>query len=157
MARMRRLAALSCLGAALLASACASSTPKMPATCTDTSRTGYERALRAAPGDVRLPGGTPISMCLRRAVSDGELQELGTVVHAVAEDLAARVRSAHDVTAARRLGYLSGAVAAGAERSNGVTAELARRVAVAGAGVTELSPALAQALREGERAGTARG
>jgi hypothetical protein len=153
---MRCRAALG-LAFVLALGACGKDEPTMPATCTDTDRAGYERALRAAPGDVRLPGGIPISVCLRRVRSDAQLQNLGVVVHAVAEDLAERVRGGRDAVAARQLGYLSGAVAVGAERSNGISAELARRVAVAGSGLAELSPRLARALAEGQDAGQARG
>jgi hypothetical protein len=142
---------------ALAAGACTKEDPRMPATCTDTGRAGYERALRAAPGDVRLPGGTPISVCLRRVRTDAQLQTLGSIVHAVAEDLAGRARARRDPDAARQLGYLSGAVAAGAARSKGISAELARRVATTGSGLAELSPAVARALTEGQDAGQARG
>jgi hypothetical protein len=142
---------------AFASGACGSAEPPMPTSCTDTDRAGYERALRATPGDVRLPGGVPISACLRRVRTDAELQNLGAIVHAVAEDLALRAREHHDPVAARRLGYLAGAVAAGAARSEGISAELARRVALTGSGLPELSPAIDRALAEGQRAGQARG
>jgi hypothetical protein len=143
------------LAIVLVLAACGKDEPRMPATCTTTDRAGYERALAAAPGDVRLPGGVPISVCLWRVRSDAQLQELGTVVHAVAEELALRA-DAGDATAARRLGYLSGAVAAGAERSDGISAELARRVATTGSRLDD-TPGLARALAEGADAGAARG
>jgi hypothetical protein len=136
--------------------ACGNDEPPMPATCTTTDQAGYERALRAAPGDVRLPGGVPISVCLRRVRTDAQLQELGAIVHEVAEHLAVRADRTGDVTAARQLGYLSGAVGAGAERSNGISAELARRVAIAGTRLDD-TPALAKALAEGLDAGSVRG
>jgi hypothetical protein len=153
---MRCRAALG-LVVALAAAGCASEEPRMPAACTSTGAGGYERALRAAPGDVRLPGGVPISACTRRARTDAELQTLGATVHLVAERLAARVRTARDAAAAGQLGYLTGAVAAGADRSNGISSELARRVGVAGSGLGELSPAVARALAQGATAGAARG
>jgi hypothetical protein len=155
MTAMRCPAALGLVLLVALA-ACGKDEPRMPATCTTTDRAGYERALSAAPGDVRLPGGVPISTCLRRVRTDAQLQELGTIVHAVAEDLALRADERGDADAARRLGYLSGAVAAGADRSNGISAELARRVAVTGTRLDD-TPALARALAEGADAGAARG
>jgi hypothetical protein len=145
----------SALVLALGAAACGKDEPRMPASCTTTDRAGYERALRAAPGDVRLPGDVPISVCLRRVRTDAQLQELGTVVHGVAEDLAGRAGGG-DAAAARQLGYLTGAVAAGAERSNGIGAELARRVALTGRQLED-TPELARALADGTDAGQARG
>jgi len=139
------------------AAGCGHDEPRIPPTCLDTDRAGYERALRAAPGPVRLPGGTAISECLRRVRTDAELQTLGTTLHGVAEDLALRARERDDVDAAARLGYLSGAVSAGAARSAGISAELARRVQVAGSGLADVSPELARALRDGQDAGRARG
>jgi hypothetical protein len=153
---MRFRAAL-CLAVALGPAGCGDNTRRMPATCTDTDAAGYERALRAVPGAVRLPGGTPISECLWRVRSDAELQNLGAVVHVVAEDLALRARERRDTEAARRLGYLGAAVAVGARRSSGISAELARRVEVAAAGLADVSPALGRALREGQAAGATRG
>ena len=149
------LGVASALVLALGPAACGKAEPRMPAACTTTDRAGYERALGAAPGTVRLPGGVPISDCLRRVRTDAQLQELGTIVHAVAEDLAARAAGG-DAVSARRLGYLTGAVAAGAERSNGISAELARRVAITGSRLGD-TPALARALAEGADAGQARG
>jgi hypothetical protein len=158
MGPMRCRAALClALALALATGACADNTPRMPSTCTDTDAAGYEQALRAAPDAVRLPGGTPISLCLWRVRSDAELQDLGAVVHEVAERLALRARDARDAAAARELGYLGGAAATGAEHSGGISAELARRVEVAGSGLADLSPALARALRDGQTAGAARG
>jgi hypothetical protein len=129
----------------------------MPRACIDTDRDGYERALARAPDAVVLPGGTLISTCLRRVRTDAELQNLGATVHAVAEELAGRAREDGDARAALRLGFLSAAVSRGASRSNGIAAELARRVETAGTGVRERSPAVARALAEGLAAGEARG
>jgi hypothetical protein len=156
MTPMRSCAVLG-LVLALAAGACAQDDPPMPGACTRTDVAGYERALRAAPQAVRLPGGVAISDCLRRVRSDAELQNLGLVVHTVAEELAARARDGRDTAAARSLGYLGGAAAVGAERSSGVSAELARRVSSATVGLETGPPALARALREGRDAGRALG
>jgi hypothetical protein len=129
----------------------------MPTACTDTDRAGYERALRTAPGQVRLSGGVAISECLRRVRTDAELQNLGAVVHSVADQLAARARDRGDVSAARQLGYLNAAVQAGAARSSGISAELARRVSTAGTGLSGVSPGVARALTEGQAGGADHG
>jgi hypothetical protein len=135
--------------------ACAQETPPMPSTYTDTDVAGYERALTRAPGSVRLPGGVAISECLRKVHSDADLQNLGSVVHAVAEDLVQRARQG-DGAAAARLGYLSGAVSSGAARSNGIAAELARRVDTATIALSD-DPRSMRALRRGADAGAAGG
>jgi hypothetical protein len=156
MGSMRCRAALA-LGLALAMGACTNDAPTMASVCTDTDAAGYERALQAVPGAVRLRGGVAISECLRTVRNDGQLQNLGAVVHTVAEALAARVREDGDVDAARQLGYFAAAVDAGASRSAGVSAELARRVGVTGTGLSSISPAVARALDEGQDAGAARG
>jgi hypothetical protein len=129
----------------------------MPSACIDTDRDGYERALAGAPGAVALPGETLISTCLQRVQTDAELQNLGSIVHAVAEQLAGRAREDGDAHAALQLGFLSAAVSRGASHSNGIASELARRVETTGTGVRERSPAVARALDEGLAAGAAGG
>ena len=155
--RFRAAALLAPVLVPLSLTACGDNTPRMPSTCTDTTVAGYERALTAVPGTVRLPGGTPISECAWRVRTDAELQNLGAVVHVVAEHLAQRAQRSGDADAARRLGYLGAAVAVGAERSNGIAAELARRVETASAALADGDPVVARALREGQRAGAASG
>lgn len=152
---MRCRAALTGLSSMVLVAACAQESPPMPTSCTTTDVSGYERALLRAPAEVRLPGGVAISECLRKVRTDAELQNLGATVHAVAEELAERAQSGSP-TAAARLGYLSGAVSAGAAKSNGIAAELARRVETATVRVVD-DAALARALRAGAVAGAARG
>jgi hypothetical protein len=153
---MRRPAALA-IALTLAAAGCTKDEPVMPSACTDTRAAGYVAALRTAPGEVRLPGGTRISECLRRVRSDAELQNLGAVLFAVAEELGARAREQRDTAAARQLGYLAGAARAGAARSNGISSELSRRIDSAGRGIDESSATLARALREGLVAGRAHG
>lgn len=159
MGPMRRTAALAAaVGLALAAGGCTQDPPAMPRACTDTSRAGYERALAAAPGAVRLPGGVAISTCTRRVRSDAELQNLGTVVHGVAEDLAERAAAGDgDADAALQLGFLVGAVGVGAERSSGIASELARRVESATTRLIDGPADVADALRRGGAAGRARG
>jgi hypothetical protein len=141
------------LTASSLAMVACRDAPPMPTTCTDTDQAGYLRALRAAPGPVRLPGGVAISECTRRVLSDADLENLGTVVHGAAETLSARAGDG-DTTAALQLGYLSAAVDRGSG-STGIAAELARRVQTA---LTVVGARAArQALRRGADAGAANG
>ena len=152
MAPMRCLAALG-VALALALTACTKDEPAMPATCTTTHADGYARALRAVPAPVRLPGGTRISECLRRVRTDSDLQDLGVILYQVADRLGDRARAGRDPAAARELGYLAGAVRAGAERSNGISSELSRRIDRSGIGIDELSPTMARALQAGLVAG----
>jgi len=153
---MRCRAALA-VSLALAFGACTKDAPPLPRACIDTDQDGYERALAGAPGAVVLPGGTPISMCVRRVRTDADLQNLGAVVHRVAEGLAVRARDGGNARAAVQLGFLSAAVSRGAARSNGISSELARRVETTGTGVRERSPAVAHALNEGLAAGAEHG
>lgn len=97
-----------------------------------------------------LADGASIAGCVERARNDGQLQDVGSALSTVADDLASR--AAHgDAAAATQLGYLVGAARRGAARTNGVAAELVRRLEQAGG---EASPApLASGLRAGERNG----
>ncbi|MCW2995708.1 MAG: hypothetical protein JWQ18_3203 [Conexibacter sp.] len=153
---MRCRAALA-VSLALAFGACTKDAPPLPDACLDTDRAGYEHALASAPGAVALPGGTLISTCLQRVRTDAELQNIGAVVHAVAEDYATRARESSDPQAALRLGFLSAAVSRGAGHSNGIASELARRVETAGIGLRDGSSAVAGALDRGLAAGAARG
>jgi hypothetical protein len=141
---------------ALAAGGCTKDEPSMPSACTDTGVAGYERALATAPAAVVLPGGATISTCTRRVTSDAELQNLGTVLHSVAERLAARARDG-DPQAATELGYLTAAVAVGAAQSEGISAELARRIENAGVTVRAAGGAVERALAAGQAAGAQRG
>jgi hypothetical protein len=141
------------LAAAALAVGC-SGDPDLPAACL-VDETAYAEALRAAPGDVRLEGTTPISDCLRHVRDDGQLQTLGLTLSAVADELAAGARDGGDAREATQLGYLVGAVRRG---STGVTQQLARRIDLAGARVLRARDAvLTDALGVGQAAGKARG
>jgi hypothetical protein len=151
----RRIAASAVLVLAAAAGGCAGDDPAMPAVCTEASVAAYAHALQAAPGPVRLTGDVPISVCARRASSTGQLRDLGTVLSAVAHEQAEAAREHGDVQAGLRLGYLAGAVHAGASRSGGVVAELDYRITNAARGIDR--PQVAQALERGIAAGRATG
>jgi hypothetical protein len=100
---------------------------KLPLSAVCTGDPGpIERAIARAPDAVRLADGTSISTCVSRALDDGQLQSLGATFTAVADDLAARARSGDRPAVA--LGYLIGAARRGAAHSNGINAELVRRL-----------------------------
>ena len=113
-----------------------------------------ERALGEAPGAVTLEG-TRISDCVARARSESDLQNVGAILTRAAERLEGR--AAADERAALELGYLVGATRRGAGDNVGVQEELARRVERSTMVADGAPPAVAEALAEGIRAGTARG
>lgn len=112
----------------------------------------YLEALAQAPRPVRLQSGASLADCVSRARSDGELQEAGVLLVRAADRLAAQAEEG-DATAALRLGYLAGAVERGSARTQGVQAELARRIVRAGAVLGDPPPAVEAAFLRGLAAG----
>jgi hypothetical protein len=104
---------------------CGAHRPPLSAVCTGDPGP-IERAIARAPDAVHLADGTSISTCVSRALDDGQLQSLGATLTAVADDLAVRARSGDRSAVA--LGYLIGAARRGAAHSNGINAELVRRL-----------------------------
>ncbi|MBI5104254.1 MAG: hypothetical protein HZB46_04580 [Solirubrobacterales bacterium] len=153
---MALLAAVLVLSAVALLG-CGKDEPPLPLACRDADAAAFERALRGAPRAVALEDGTAISECLRRVRNDAQLQNLGLVLSRVADRLAVRARDADDPAAAAQLGFLVGAARRGAERSNGISSELARRLERAGLKLDGTRAALADALQTGLEAGQARG
>jgi hypothetical protein len=147
--RLAALASAALVGAVL--GACGTEHRPLSATCTQRPET-IERALAAAPGQVALTDGTRLSECVNRARSNADLQSVGIVITRAADDLAAR--AARDPNAAIALGYLIGATRLGAAKTNGIHAELVRRVEQAARTVSDTRAA---ALAQGVRAGEARG
>jgi hypothetical protein len=129
-----------------------SAAPTPPPSCTSSPQL-IERALADAPGRVTL-GSVPLSQCIARARSQGDLEAVGTVFASTADDLATRAK--HNPTVALRLGYLVGATERGARHSAGVAAELVRRIELDGA-LRGADPAARSALDRGIRAGRAGG
>jgi len=120
----------------------------------------YEKALREAPGEVLLGGETPISDCLASNQSAGDLARVGEATVETATTLNAEAREADGGQAAVELGYLLGAVQRGAEDSEGIHADLVRRLTVAARfapGKEPLSPQFLSAYREGFDAGRSGG
>lgn len=125
--------------------------PISPA-CTDDTAV-IVKALGRAPAAVTLPDGTRLADCISRGTSDADLQSVGLAFHTVAEDLRVRAREGGDAGAATGLGYLIGATRKGAAHTNGVMAELQRRVELVGGRLETESPGIAAAVERGLAAG----
>lgn len=120
----------------------------------------YLAALGDAPGTVRLRGATPISDCLAENQQGGDLAAVGSAMVTAATRLNAAARTDPGGSANLQLGYLLGAAQRGAERTEGIHAELIRRLAVAARYSPDnrpLSPAFLHTYGEGYDAGHASG
>ena len=159
---MRALIAtvLAALALAALAAGCGrSQSDETPVACLDGAN-AYASALAAAPGAVRLAGGTPISDCLAENQNGGDLAGVGEAMVETATKLNAEARAEPGGDAALRLGYLLGAAQRGADKTEGIHTDLVRRLTVAARyapGNQPLSPAFLAAYRKGFDAGHARG
>ncbi|HEX5376259.1 MAG TPA: hypothetical protein VFW48_08865 [Solirubrobacterales bacterium] len=118
------LSALAVLGG------CGSTDGSTPGACLEGAGV-YLRALEDAPGAVRLQGETPISDCLTENQAGGALASVGTAMVAAATELNADARDDLGGAANVRLGYLIGAAQRGADETQGIHAELLRRLAAA--------------------------
>ena len=101
-----------------------------------------------------LGDGTPLSQCIRRTRTAGDLQNVGVAFSNAAEDLEAE--APRDPEAALRLGYLVGAVRRGTVVGAGIQDELLRRIersADLDRATPEAARALEQGLQAGERTG----
>lgn len=122
--------------------------------CTD--RAAVAKALRGAPQDVALPDGSSLASCIADGTDDGDLQNVGLTYSGVEEQLVPA--AATDPTAALQLGYLVGATRKGAERTQGVMAELQNRLEQrAGRALDGAPEAEQRQLDRGVAAGEARG
>jgi hypothetical protein len=143
-----RAAALLMACAAATASGCSTSEEGgVPVSCQATGE-AVRRALDSAPEPVTLDG-TAISDCFARGSESGEVQTIGFAFTEAAAELSREARQRPEGDAALELGYLVGAVRAGAGRTQGIHDELVRRVEQELHGVDTSSDAFAA----GERAG----
>jgi hypothetical protein len=109
---------------------------------------------------VKLGGETPISECLTENQSGGDLATVGAAMLAATTKLNAEAREEPGGQANLELGYLLGAVERGAANTDGIHAELVRRLTAAGRYSPDNQPLPATFLetyREGFDAGRARG
>jgi hypothetical protein len=152
--------ALACLLAALAVAGCGrSQSDATPVACLD-GASAYLDALGKAPGEVKLGGKTPISDCLVENQEAGDLATVGTALVIAATKLNAEARAEPGGPANLRLGYLLGAAQRGADRTQGIHAELMRRLAVAARYSPDnrpLPPLFLSTYRQGHDAGNARG
>jgi len=109
---------------------CGSTDSSTPVACLE-GATPYLVALKSAPGAVELQGDTPISDCLVENQPEGDLATVGTGMVAAATKLNAQARTEPGGDANVELGYLLGAAQRGAERTDGIHAELIRRLTAA--------------------------
>ena len=111
---LKRVAICVLAGAALLSGCGTKKNDLAPAACL-ASNEGYLRALERAPAPVRLAGTTPISDCLVPEQDAGQLANIGHEMIIAATKLNAEARRDPAGRATLQLGYLSGAVAKGAD------------------------------------------
>jgi hypothetical protein len=153
--RVRSILCAAVAALALFAAGCGSEREAgTPVACLEGSE-AYLRALDNAPGTVRLAG-TPLEDCLTENQSGGELAEVGEAMIDAATTLNAKAREEQGGKATAALGYLIGAAERGAERTEGIHADLVRRLVVAARfapGRETLSPAFIASYEEGFDAG----
>jgi hypothetical protein len=138
---------------------CGSTDSSTPVACLEGAGT-YLQALEGAPGAVRLAGDTPISSCLTENQAGGDLAGVGIAMVAAATKLNAEARAEPGGAANVGLGYLLGAAQRGADSTDGIHAELIRRLTAAARYSPENRPLPAtfrDAYQRGFDAGRARG
>jgi hypothetical protein len=127
---VRTITASLLAGLALIAAGCGSQDDSTPVACME-GASAYEEALKAAPGEVRLEGETPISDCLAPNQTAGDLTRVGEAMLQTATDLNAEIRFGPGSDAPIQLGYLLGAAERGSEESEGIHTDLVRRLTAA--------------------------
>jgi hypothetical protein len=142
--------ALIAVALALIAGCGADRSESLPAACSE-GPGAVTKALAEAPGKVVIDGITPISRCFNRDARGDDVQIVGSILVAVAQQLGDKARDG-DKTAALRLGYLAGASQRGAKR-NGLAGEMIRRIDAEVNGLGDRH----SAYERGLRAGLARG
>jgi len=118
---MRRISPIMLLGCVLLAAGCGGDDEKAPAACLE----GAGLYVEGGRGDVL------ISDCLTENQGGGELATVGAAMVAAATELNREARAEPGGGANRRLGYLVGAAERGAEETEGIHADLLRRLKAA--------------------------
>jgi len=143
----------------LVASGCGQQDDSTPVACLEGAG-AYEQALRDAPSEVLLAGETPISDCLASNQQAGDLARVGEAMIATATSLSAEAREGDGGQSAVELGYLLGAAQRGAAESEGIHADLIRRLTVSARyapGKQTLSPAFYRSYEAGYAAGRRQG
>lgn len=156
---MRRALAIVAAALGLLAAGCGEPSDSTPVACLEGTG-AYVTALGDAPGAVKLRGETLISECLAENQQAGDLASVGAAMVAAATRLNAEARAEPGGDPNLQLGYLLGAAERGAEHTDGIHAELIRRLSAAARYSPDnrpLPPAFLSAYREGFDAGRAGG
>ncbi|HEY0390920.1 MAG TPA: hypothetical protein VGC63_04340 [Solirubrobacterales bacterium] len=146
-------------GSLLALAGCGEPGDSTPAACLDGTG-AYLEALADAPGVVKLRGETTISECLAENQQAGDLATVGAALVAATTKLNAESRAKPGGDANLQLGYLLGAAERGARGTNGIHAELIRRLSSAARYSPDNRPlpaAFLSTYREGFDAGQARG
>jgi len=154
-----RFAAAALAVLVLAAVGCGSQDDATPVACLE-GAPAYETALREAPDEVLLGGETLISECLAENQKAGDLARVGEAMLETATSLSAQARREGGGDAAVQLGYLIGAAERGASTSQGIHADLVRRLTVAARyapGGQPLSPAFMRSYKAGYAAGREHG
>lgn len=152
----RSLAMATGMATALAASACGGQPTPISPGCTG-AQAPIMAALERAPSAVRLVDGTRLSRCISNGTDEADLQNVGITFHGVAENLRVKARETADQATAVQLGYLIGATRLGAKHTNGVMAELQRRIELVGGRLQDEAPTLAAAVQRGVDAGETSG
>jgi hypothetical protein len=124
---VRRLAPLVLLVSLAIAGCGSADEDTTPVACLN-GQQAFSTALRDAPGEVRLAGDVPISDCLVHNQGAGDLINVGDAIVRVTTQLNAEARKDPGGAPTVQLGYLVGALARGADDTQGIHAELLRRV-----------------------------
>ena len=157
--RMRLGSAIFALCTIWVLTGCGGPDDATPVACLD-GPGAYLGALGDAPGEVRLNGGVPISDCLAENQTGGDLANVGAAMLSATTKLNAAARADPGGAANLQLGYLLGAAQRGAEGTEGIHAELIRRLSAAARYSPDsrpLRPPFLPTYREGFDAGHARG
>jgi hypothetical protein len=127
----RKAATILACAAALVVAGCGSQNDdSTPVACLE-GTSAYLNALRAAPGVVKIAGETPISECLAENQQAGDLASVGEAMVEAATKLNSEARAQPGGNANVELGYLLGAAERGAAKTEGIHADLIRRLTVA--------------------------
>ena len=156
---MRRAFVLCVLALFLIAAGCGQPSDTTPVACLE-GEGAYLKVLDSAPGEVKLGGETLISECLAENQKAGDLATVGTALVAVATKLNTEARAEPGGDANLQLGYLLGAAERGASETDGIHADLIRRLTTAARYSPDNRPPSASFLRvyrEGFDAGQAGG
>jgi hypothetical protein len=152
---MRCRAAMVPIACVAMLAGCGSNDDSTPVACLEGTG-AYISALEAAPGEVRLGGATPIGDCLAENQRGGDLATVGEAMVDAATQLNAEARAEPGGDASLQLGYLLGAAERAAADTEGIHADLLRRLTVAARfapGDEPLSREFLRTYREGFDAG----